>query len=79
MLEAQRCVIVAMTVSNVCLQAAADEHGAAEMLAAAVAAAPVRRLPHQLQRIGPSAGRRLPAIISSARRALDRLRQETTA
>lgn len=76
--ETQRWVIVVMTVSNVCLQAA-DEHGAAEMLAAAVAAAAARRLPHQLQRIGPSAGRRLPAIISSARRALDRLRQEMTA
>lgn len=71
-------VIAMVTTAHVRLDAA-DTHGAAGMLTAAVDEATIQRLPHQLQRINRVAGRRLPDITVAAQQALDRLRREMAA
>lgn len=71
-------VIAMVTTAHVRLNAA-DDHGAAGMLSAAINEATIQRLPHQLQRINRVAGWHLPDITTAGQEALNRLRQEMAA
>ncbi|WP_433892744.1 helix-turn-helix domain-containing protein [Streptomyces sp. CA-111067] len=71
-------VIAMVTTAHVRLNAA-DHHGAAGMLTAAINEATIQRLPHQLQRVNRVAGRHLPDITTAGQEALNRLRQEIAA
>ncbi|MET8014754.1 helix-turn-helix domain-containing protein [Streptomyces sp. NPDC005271] len=71
-------VIEAVTVGRVQLLAG-DHNGAAQSLSAATQESARQRLPHQLQRVIRTAGRRLPDVRSEAEEALDRIREEMAA
>lgn len=71
-------VIEAITVGHVQLLAG-DHAGAAQSLGTAIQESARQRLPHQLQRIIRSAGRRLPDVRGEAEQALEQIREEMAA